>query len=228
MNGDPDAKEADAKMFMDAPPVQDGQFTISGKTTERGLGGETAVSGVRLAIYDSSNDTTPIKETMSNQAGEFSMTIMHVGPLDGYLAATKTGYVDIHMWPEQPFKENNTDANINMITPSNRDFLSSLAGGNQMAGKGLIGLAVVDNATGMPVAGASVSSTPAAGAYKYTGSNGLPSSSATMTSADGVAFMFNAGPGAMMVTATKASMTFKAHAVKAPADKMVLTVVSAN
>ena len=226
--GVPDAKEADAKLFMDAPPVVPGQFTISGKTTERGLGGETVVSGVRLAIYDGSNPTTPIKETMSNQAGEFSMTIMHTGPLDGYMTATKMGYVDIHMWPEKPFEENDTDANINMITPSNRDFLSSLSGGNQMAGMGLIGLAIIDNA-GNTVGGAMVSSTPAAGAYKYTGSNGLPSSTATSTSMDGVAFMFNVPPsGAITVTATKASMTFKSHPVKAPADKMVLTVVSAN
>ena len=55
------------------------------------------------------------------------------------------------------------DGSINMLTPGNRDILNNFASGGQMAGKGMIGLAIID-ANGMPVAGATVSSTPASGA----------------------------------------------------------------
>lgn len=221
-----DAGEPDAKKFEDAPPVVEGQFTLSGRTYERGLGGETAVSGVTLEVYASSDESKVIKSAMSNQAGEFSMTIMTTGPLDGYILAKKTGYVDVYMYPTEPFEENFTDAAINMITPSNKDFLNSLAGGMQMPGMGLVGLQVRD-AAGNPVMGATVSSNPASGAYKYTGSNGLPASGATSTSMDGVAFMFNVPTNApVMVTASKSGLTFKAHPIKARGDKMTVTSVT--
>ena len=88
-----------------------------------------------------------------------------------------------------------------------------------------IGLAVVDG-QGNPVQGATVSSTPAAGSYHYTDSGGLPSSSATSTSADGVAFLFNVPSGAITVSAAKSGMTFKSHVVTARADKMTTTGIS--
>jgi hypothetical protein len=186
--GDDDAP-MDAKVYMDAPPIVPQMITISGKTTERGLSGETNVAGVTLALYSVSNESTPMTMTTSGAQGDFTLMVTTNGmPLDGYLLATKSGYVDLYMYGTGPFIGDFTDANLNMITPGNKDFLSSLAGGNQMAGKGLIGLQVRD-ASGNPVAGATVSSSPASGAYKYTGSNGLPDSGATATSADGVAFI---------------------------------------
>jgi hypothetical protein len=94
-----------------------------------------------------------------------------------------------------------------------------------MAGKGLIGLAVLD-ANGMPVAGATISSSPAAGAYRYTGSNGYPSGSATTTSADGVAFMFSVPSGPITVSASKSGMTFHSHVVEARGDKFTTTAIA--
>jgi hypothetical protein len=226
--GDSDASVGgmDAKVWNDAPPNVPQMITIAGKTTERGLGGETNVANVMLAVYASSNETTPLAMATTNATGDFSMTLMTNGmPIDGYLLAKKGGYVDLYMYGTGPFTEDFTDANLNMITPGNKDFLSSLAGGMQMAGKGLIGLQVRD-AQGNPVAGATVSSSPASGAYKYTGSNGLPDSNATSTSADGVAFMFNVPSGPIQVTASKSGITFHPHTVKAPADKMTTTSVT--
>jgi hypothetical protein len=224
--GDDDGPMPDAKVFMDAPPVVPQTFMISGTVTERGLNGTSPVAGVTVAAFASSNASTAVGMATTDAQGLFALTVMTNGmPLDGYLLATKSGYVDLYMYPTSPFIKNYTDADLNMITPGNKDFLSSLASGNQMAGKGLIGLAVLDMA-GMPVAGATVSSTPAAGAYRYTGSNGLPSGSATTTSADGVAFMFNMPSGPITISATKSGMTFKSHVVTAPADKMTTTAIT--
>jgi hypothetical protein len=224
--GDDDSPMADAKVFSDAPPVVPQTFTISGTTTERGLGGTTAVAGVTVAAYANSNEATAVAMATSDAQGAFTITVTTNGmPLDGYLLATKTGYIDLYMYPTGAFTGTYTEADLNMITPDNKKFLSDLASGNQMAGKGLIGLAVLD-AAGMPVAGAQVSSTPVAGGYRYTGSNGLPSGSAMMTSADGVAFMFNVPDGPITVSATKSGMTFKSHVVTARPDKMTTTAIA--
>jgi hypothetical protein len=224
--GDDDGPMPDAKVFMDAPPNVPPQLVISGTTTERGLSGTTAVAGVTVAVYKNGNESSSLVSAMSDAQGNFTMMVPTGGmPIDGYLLATKSGYVDLYMYPTGAFIANSESNDINMITPGNKDFLNSLAGGNQMAGKGLIGLAVVDG-QGNPVEGATVSSTPAAGAYRYTDSGGLPSSSAMKTSADGVAFMFNVPNGQITVSASKSGMTFKSHVVTARADKMTTTGIS--
>jgi hypothetical protein len=221
------AMTADAKVFLDAPPIVPQMITIAGKTTERSISGETNVAGVTMTIFSNSNETTAIATAMSDAQGAYTMQVPTNGaPIDGYLVATKNGYVDIFLYPSSPFIDNDMGADVNMMTPSNKDFLNSLASGGQTAGKGMIGLQVRD-ASG-PVTGATISSMPASGAYRYNGSNGLPSSSATTTSSDGVAFMFNVPSGAITVTATKAGMTFKAHIVKARADKFTTTSVQSQ
>lgn len=215
----------DAKVFLDAPPVVPQMISIGGIASERSISGETVVAGVTMALYASSNEATPIAMATTDAQGKYTIMAMTSGaPIDGFIKATKSGYVDLYMYPATPFIADEADAGVNMMTPSNKDFLNSLAGGNQMAGKGMIGLQIRD-AGGNPVEGATVSSTPASGGYRYTNSSGLPSANATATAADGVAFMFNVPSGAITVTATKAGKTFKAHAVLARADKFTTTSV---
>src|SRR5688500_10917957 len=87
MNADAgDDPGVDAKVFMDAPPV--GSINLSGKTTERGLAGESVVSGVMMAAYTRANDSTPIAMATSNAQGDYTLTV-NVVPLDGFLKATK-------------------------------------------------------------------------------------------------------------------------------------------
>jgi len=216
----------DAKVFMDAPPVVPQSIALSGVAAERSLSGETAVEGVTMAAFASSAETTQLASATTDAAGMYTITVMTTGaPLDGFIKATKSGYLDVYMYPASPFITDSTDASVNMMTATNRDFLSNLASGNQMAGKGLIGLQIRD-AAGNPVTGATVSSTPASPAYRYTGSNGLPSGSATSTSADGVAFMFNMPAGPITISATKSGKTFKSHIVLARADKFTTTSIT--
>lgn len=214
----------DAKVFLDAPVMVPQTIMISGVTTERGLGGTTNVAGVTMAAFASSNEATALATAMSDAQGKYTLTVMTNGaPLDGFLKGTKNGYVDIYMYPTEPFTASTMEASLNMITPGNRDYLNNLAGGGQMAGKGLIGLQVRD-ANDQPVAGATVSSTPAS-TYRYTNSSGLPSSNATSTAADGVAFMFNVPSGPITISASKSGMTFKSHVVVARGDKFTTTSI---
>ncbi|HUS30099.1 MAG TPA: carboxypeptidase-like regulatory domain-containing protein [Kofleriaceae bacterium] len=224
-NGDDTNDTPDAKVFMDAPVVAPSMFTISGDVTEQGISGESPVSGVSIALYSNAAQQTPIAMATSDAQGKYTMTVMTNGTaIDGFVLAKKSGYVDLYLYPTAPFSKD-TDGDLNMLTPSNRDFLSNLASGNQMSGKGLIGLAIID-ANGMPVAGATISAMPAAGAYRYMGSNGYPSGSAMSTNTDGVAFMFNVPSGPITISATKAGMTFHSHVVEARADKMTTTAIA--
>lgn len=216
----------DAKVFLDAPPNVPTTIALSGVAAERSLSGETAVAGVTMAAFASSNEGAQLASAMTDAAGMYALVVMTNGaPLDGFIKATKSGYLDVYMYPASPFIADSMDAGVNMMTATNRDFLSNLASGNQMAGKGLIGLQIRD-AAGNPVAGATVSSSPASMAYRYTGSNGLPSGSATSTSADGVAFMFNVPSGPITISASKAGLTFKSHVVVARADMFTTTSIT--
>jgi hypothetical protein len=212
-----DGGAEDAKVFLDAPPNVPQMIAIGGIASERSISGETVVAGVTMALYATSNETTPIAMATTDAAGKYTIMAMTSGaPIDGFIKATKSGYVDLYMYPATPFISDEMDAGVNMMTPSNKDFLNSLAGGNQMAGKGMIGLQIRD-AGGNPVEGATISSTPASGGYRYNNTSGLPSANATATSADGVAFMFNVPSGS--------GKTFKAHAVIARADKFTTTSI---
>jgi hypothetical protein len=82
---------------------------------------------------------------------------------------------------------------------------------------------VVDSANN-PIAGATVSSTPA-GTIRYNGANGFPTSGATATASDGLAFVFNVTAGTVNISAAKAGSTFQAHDVNARADQITTTLI---
>ena len=119
-------------------------------------------------------------------------------------------------------------APVNMIATGDYDVLSTIAQGNQLPGNGLIALVVVNGsaATSTPVAGATVSSNPAATVYRYN-LNGLPNVNATSTAVDGVAYMFNVRPDVpVTVSAVKTGTTFKSHGLKAWPDQLTTTLVT--
>ncbi len=218
--------QPDAKVFLDAPPIVPATIMISGTASERNISGSAPVAGLTISVHKVADEGSMLGTTTTDAQGMYTLAIMSEGaPVDAFIKASKTGYVDLYLYPPTPFIANFTEGSINMLTQSNFDFLSTLAQGNQQAGNGLIGLLVRD-ANGAPVAGATVASTPAAMTYRYNGSNGLPSSSATATDADGIAYMFNVPAGAVTISASKAGTTFKAHMVKARADKFTTTSIA--
>jgi hypothetical protein len=89
-----------------------------------------------------------------------------------------------------------------------------------MSGKGSIAMEVLD-AAGMPVTGATISTTPA-GTYRY---GNPPVQGNTATIADGIAADLNAPPGPVDVSATKTGTTFHSHTVKVFADSFTTTIV---
>jgi hypothetical protein len=225
VNNGPDAKE-----FRDAPPTMTVQVTVSGQATERTAQGSTPAVGVKIEAFRNADEATAIASTTTDAQGNYSITVQTNGEsIDGFLKATKTGFVTTYLYPPYPLMMDFANASVLMITADTYDALCNL--GQAMCahgdGKGLIGLVVTDGTN--PVSGAMVSSTPAttppARYNAMVGTLVLPSATANSTYTDGIAYLFNLPPGQVTVSATKVGQTFASHAVKAWPDELTTTVI---
>ena len=215
--------------FLDAPATTVTQVTISGTASEVSQSGQTPLAGVKIEAFRNANETTPIATTTTDAQGNYSLTVQTNGEvIDGFLKATKTGYKDTYLYPPYAIMMDFSGGSVLMLTQQTWDTLDNLTNANQMDGKGVVALIVTDGMN--PVGGAMVSSTPAASPaparYNATvGTLTLPSSTASMTHTDGVAYLFNLPPGQVTVSATKTGSTFASHKVKAWADNLTTTVI---
>jgi hypothetical protein len=219
----------DATQFLDAPPTMTAQVTVSGQATERTAQGSGPVQGVLIEAFRNSNETTPIAMTTTDAQGMYSITVDTNGEsLDGFLKASKSGFVTTYLYPPYPLMMDFANASVIMITSGTYDALCNL--GQAMCahgdGQGLIGLIVTDGTN--PVGGATVSSNPLADPIVYNAMVGtlvLPSPSAMSTYTDGVAYLFNLAPGQVTVSATHPTMTLASHGAKTWANDLTTTVI---
>lgn len=214
---------ADAFVFEDAPVVVPNSITIKGTATEDGQSTSTPLAGVAVGVYANGNDTTPLATATSAADGTYTLTVSTNGQeVSGYLKATLSGYTDNYAYPAAPYQGNATGADANMISTSNFGLLGLLGG--QTATNGVIVAQIVD-ATGAPVTGAKVTSSPASGKYLYSDANGTPTST-TGTNTDGAAFFFNVPSGSVTVSATKSGSSFHSHALTARPGAFTSTQIS--
>lgn len=204
-------------------------ITVSGTATKREGTSSNPFAGVTIAAFKR-GDSTPIAMTTTDTAGNYSLTLTTNGvAVDGYIKGTASGYIDTYLYPPKALAESYDMASINMINQSTLDLLSGLlCKKNQDAAKGLVATIVAD-ANRMPIAGATVTATPAAEKYCYnqTDTNGmtLPKDTATITDTDGIGYMINVPAGEVTVGAMKSGMTFVAHPVEARAGALTTTVI---
>ncbi|NVB84838.1 MAG: hypothetical protein HOV81_41090, partial [Kofleriaceae bacterium] len=213
--------------YRDAPPTSTIEVTVSGRASEQSVSGSMPLTGVVITAYRNADDATPLAMTTTNGNGDYTITIQTMGEsIDGYLKATRTGYVDTYLYPPYALTMDFSNASIIMVKPGTFDALSTLAQGNQQAGNGLVALVVTDGTA--PISGAVVTSTPTATPVRYNQQSGtvsFPSSTATSTYTDGIAYLFNAPPGLLTVSATHPSMTLASHGLKVRADVLTTTVI---
>jgi hypothetical protein len=203
-----------------APPM----ITVSGTATKREGTSTNPGAGVKIEAFRK-GESAAVAMTTTDAQGNYSLTLTTNGvALDGYLKGTLTGFVDTYLYPPKPLAENFDMASMNMINQSTIDLLSdTLCGSKQDAAKGAVAVIVAD-ANRTAVAGAMVSSTPAAAKYCYN-QGGFPNRNAVMTDADGIAYMLNVAPGNVSVSATKSGTTFASHSVEARAGVLTTTVI---
>src|SRR6266702_2746005 len=144
-------------------------------------------------------DTTTLAADTTDTPGFYSLTISTSGtPVDGYVRVTASGHITTYAYPAQPIPRDTLD-NISMVTPAEFSLLAAAAGITPQLGKGFIGVLVKD-CTGTAITGATVSTTPAATVLYNVA--GVPSSSATATASDGVAYVANVTAGDVTVKAS--------------------------
>lgn len=212
--GDDDDTMADAA-------VTPTMLKLTGTATEQGQGGSTPLADATISVYKASDEATALATAMTDSAGNWTITLTTDGkPQDVFAKATKANYVDAYAYPPAPLTKDTT-VDINTMTTSTFNLLLTFSGAS--SSKGVITMVVLD-ANDAPVQGATVSSMPASGAYRYMDANGYPQSS-TATNTDGLSFFFDVPPGNVTVSATKANMTFKSHALNARAGKFTTTAI---
>jgi hypothetical protein len=155
----------------------------------------TVLGGVEVLATHAGADT--LAADTSDTPGFYSLSITTGGtPVSGYLQMTKSGYL----------------------------FLGSAVGVTQTAGNGFIGV-IVKDCDGNTLSGATVSVSPVGSAAVRYNSGSAPSASATSTSADGVAYVFNVTPGNVTVQANSHGHALREHVVNARADAVTLTEI---
>ncbi len=212
----------DASSSVDATPIP-AMVTVNGVASSVGLGGRTPTPGVTIAAYRE-GETTPVAMTTSAANGSYALSISTNGvALDGYVLGTLNTYKENYLYPPRPLNADIPSAPVLMVTPNNFGTLHTLARVIEEPTKGFIGVQVFD-AANMPVAGAVVTSSPA-GTVKYNNASGLPTQNATMTDADGIAYIFNVDPGIVTISATGGGLTFFSHPVNARANQLTTTLI---
>lgn len=198
-------------------------ITISGTTTARSTS-SSMLANVTIAAYRNGDETTPVATTTSDAQGKYALVVPTNGqPLDGFLKATLSTYMDAYLYPPFVVSADFAGASINMLTPNTMDLLANtLCAANQTTATGAIAVIVIDAAE-MPVAGAMAASAPAASKVCYM-SGGFPSRNATVTDTDGIAYMFNV-TGQATVSATKSGATFTSHSLNARAGAFTTTLI---
>ena len=200
------------------PTTAPATISVSGRITQNFLS-PTALRGAYIFAFRTGATDTLAADT-SDTPGNYDVSFATGGtPVNGYIRVTDSTHITTYAYPAVPLATSDTQ-NVFMATPSEFSFLASAAGIAPVAGDGFIGL-VVTNCAGAPLAGATVTSTPA-GAVLYNAA-GVPSSSAKSTAADGVAYIANLPAGNVTLQATASGHALRQHVVNAHADAITLT-----
>jgi len=215
------ANQVDAHVFHDAPPSVPEMITISGTATADDQSTSKPLAGVAIAVFKSTDETTPIGTATSGADGTYSFSIPTSGVVvDGYVKATISGYADNFMYPIAPLLADYT-ADAHMVTSGNFTLLTEFTG--QMATLGFVAAVILDGSNAA-VGGATVTSTPASGSYAYSNGGGIPGG--TMTDPDGQAYFINVPAGNIDIAANKAGLTFHGHTLKAHPGALTTTLIS--
>lgn len=222
--GDPDAMPADLGCIGDPLPTEAvNPVTLSGTVLEIDIAGQSAVEGAIVELRRASTDRVMDDNAPGGTPadGSFSLSGRTRGnPLLAYLHASAEGLTPSRLYPPLPLTADFPMIPIPMFTPVILNLLSP----DQEPENGIV-LVIVLDCSGMPIQGATVSSTPEAGELVYAGSNGVPDPQATSTGAQGLAYLLNVPAGSVTVNASASEMDLLGHDVMSVAGEVTTTVI---
>ncbi len=207
------------------PPTVPAMITISG--TGRQVNGFAigTSAGVLVEAFRGTA-TTPEATTTTAADGKYTITFTTNGvAVNGTIRGKKATFLDSYLYPGNAIYADVASAPVLMLKQADIDLIAQLSGASPLAaGTNFVGVAVTDCA-GNNITGATITTSPAV-KIRYNGSNGLPSSSGTATGADGVAFLFEAPAGNLVITATVNGMAYPARTIKVIANTTAATIVT--
>ncbi|HEY4176746.1 MAG TPA: hypothetical protein VGM90_07940 [Kofleriaceae bacterium] len=221
---DVDAPDGTPDAVPDAP-AGSLSLTISGVASEISTSGTSPLAGVVVTAYASAGDVA-LGMATSGADGSFSIAVStNAASVDGYLKATfGTTYKDTYLYPPHPLTADYPDVPVFVLSANTYSLANALLQDGQQATNGWIAM-VIEDAAGVPVAGATTTSSPM-GTVNYNGSSGLPSKSAASTASDGIAYDTNIAAGDVSVMAAKTGATFLSHTIKVRPDVVTMTLVT--
>jgi hypothetical protein len=225
----PDATTPFGCLGLPLPTTAPSMITIAGKTEEIKNLAAQGLAGTTVTAFKVQGDQQ-VGTATSASDGTYSFQVATGGvPLDGYVLGHHadvgtTKYYDDYLYPGRPLFGDETSGVILMLTPNTLGLITGLVGQTQDPAKGMLGLVVLD-CNGAMLAGATVTTEPAATVYYDM--NGLPTTpdKASVTDTDGRAYVLNLPPGPVTVHATINSMTLRAHTVNARAGVVTTTAI---
>ena len=236
------APRPDSAPLIDAEPPPDGMpvalgcedeplpdtaadpVTVSGTVlTIDGLD-QVPVQGATVTALQVSDDSVIVSDT-TGADGAFALEAATGGaPIDAYLTATGNGYQDTRLYPPFPVTSNLGGIPVPLLTEDIFVLLYVISGNVQCDPELGTVLLIVTDCDLNPVAGATVASTPEAGAVVYGGDNGLPDANANATGAQGIVFLLNVPVAEGLVVQGEVNgQPLRAHAVATEANEVTAT-----
>ena len=198
--------------------------TFSGNTFTLGLGGSTPVTTASVAVHATADDAVLAGPTPTDMTGTFAIPVATGGrPLDAYVRVTESTFLATKLVPATATFADVTDIPGLLLNDQALNLLQ-LFGAVHTPGNGVITVRVLD-CDGVPIEGATVTTTPSADRIVYRDANGLPSRTAAATAADGLALLFDLSPGDYVVDAEIAATSLREHSVSVAGDEVVATDV---
>jgi hypothetical protein len=222
----PDAQTPFGCLGVPLPTTAPAMITISGTTEEIKNLAAQPLSGTMVQAFDGSGTSLATGTAASD--GTYSLTLSTGGtPVDGYVVghhanAGTTTYIDDYLYPPHAMVSDHAGGVILMLTPNTLGLISGVLQVTQDPSKGMLGLVVAD-CNGNTLAGATVTTEPAATAYYDSGS--LPSTTAKATDTDGRAYILNLPPGPVTVHATLNTMILRSHTLTVRPGVVTTTAV---
>ena len=204
-----------------APPI-----VIAGTLAEATTNGVVALTqSAHVAALNYSDDSV-IREGDFVQTFSITDPAASTTPLDAYIKAEVTGYLDAYVFPPGPIAQSLDNTPIIMLSNTVFGFISLLTGIATQAGTGTFTIAIVD-CEGASVPGAVVSISPSVGTLKYADASGLPGMADFDSTQDaGIVYAFNLPPGEYTVSASVGAVDLRDNTVKAFGDSISTIVVA--
>lgn len=211
------------------PPVDAEPFTVTltGRTSEIGLNGETPVSA-DVALIE--NDGTEVTRVTSDVNGDFTISTTTTTPVTGYLKATKAGNWDCYLEPPKPVEMNLENAlaifGSDLIWNT---FTRIVTGAEHTSGNGIVAVVITNSAGGAEV-GATLTNSLGLTVYYPDLDNALqPGSWPNSVGNRGLAVMFNVPDGPITLNATAADgSAMLANDLTVRPDALTATIIVPN